>query len=105
MPILFKFDGKELDIDDVSMDTYAAIEKATSVPWYRLTQSPMAHAAAGSQLARACAELVGVVLPDPITPKIMVTLFDVVADEPSRPTEYTDGMPDPKAADSDQEMI
>ena len=98
MPIMFKFDDKTLDVDDVPMETYAAIEKATSISWYRLTQSPMAHAAAGPMLARRCAEMLGVTLPDPITPKILVTLFEVVEEE-NRPTEYSDGMPDPKALD------
>lgn len=98
MPIMFKFDGKTLDVDDVPMETYAAIEKTTSISWYRLTQSPMAHAAAGPMLARRCAEMLGVTLPDPITPKILVTLFEVVEEE-NRPTEYSDGMPDPKALD------
>jgi len=96
MPVMFKYEGVEIDIDDISMETYAAIEKTTSVPWYRLTQTPMAHAAAGPMLARKCAELLGVTLPDPITPKILVTLFEVV-DEPNRPSEFSDGMPDPKA--------
>jgi len=100
MPIVFKFDGKSLDVDDVPMSDYADIEKTTSISWYRLTQSPMAHAAAGPMLARRCAEIVGVTLPDPITPKVLVSLFEVIAEE-NRPTEYTDGMPDPKALDID----
>lgn len=101
MPIMFKFDDKTLDVDDVPMEAYAAIEKATSISWYRLTQSPMAHAAAGPMLARRCADILGVTLPDPITPKVLVKLFEVVEDEANRPTEYTDGMPDPKAQDTD----
>ena len=102
MPVMFRYEGVEIDIDDIAMETYATIEKATSVPWYRLTQAPGAHAAAGPMLARACAELLGVTLPDPITPKIMVTLFEVV-EEPNRPAEFSDGMPDRKAQDSETE--
>ena len=102
MPVMFKYEGVEIDIDDISMETYAEIEKATSVAWYRLTQAPGAHAAAGPMLARKCAELLGVTLPDPITPRIMVTLFEVV-DEPNRPSEFSDGMPDPKAPASETE--
>lgn len=102
MPIVFTFDGKELDLDDISMDDYAAIEKTTSVPWYRLTQSPMSHAAAGPMLARRCAEILGVTLPDPITPRLIVTLFDV-REEPNLPSEFTDGVPDPKAQEPDPE--
>jgi hypothetical protein len=102
MAVIFKWDGIEVDLDDVSMETYAEIEKVTSIPWYRLTQSPMAHAAAGPMLARKCAETAGVELPDPITPKILVSLFEVSA-EPNSPTEFSDGIPDPKAQDSEPE--
>jgi hypothetical protein len=102
MPLMFRYDGAEMDLDDLPMEDYAAIEKTTSVPWYRLTQSPMAHAAAGPMLAKRCAEILGVTLPDPITPKVLVGLFEVV-DEPNLPTEYQDGIPNPKAAGSGQE--
>ena len=102
MPMMFVWDDQSIDIDDVPMEDYAAIEKTTSIPWYRLTQSPMSHAAAGPMLARKCADILGVTLPDPITPKILVTLFDAV-EEPNLPTEFTDGMPDPKAQGSEVE--
>jgi len=102
MPVMFKYEGHEIDVDDVPMETYAAIEQTTKVPWYRLTQAPAGHAAAGPMLARRCAEMLGVTLPDPITPKVLVTLFEIV-DEPNRPAEFTDGMPDPKAPGSETE--
>ena len=102
MPVMFRLEGQELDLDDVPLATYAEIEKTTSVPWYRLSNAPMAYAAAGEMLARKCAEQLGLKLPQPLTPKKMVEIFEVV-DEPNLPTEYTEGIPDPKAEGPDKE--
>lgn len=101
MPIMFKLDGQELDIDDVPLSVYAEIEKATDVPWYRLAANPMQHAAAGEQLAKACAKQLGVDLPA-MTPKVLVQVFEIVTGD-NRPTEYSEGMPDPKAEGSEPE--
>lgn len=101
MPIIFNHDGHELDIDDVPLSAYADIEKATDVPWYRLASNPMQYAAAGEMLAKACAKQLGVDLPS-LTPKLLVSLFDVRPGE-NRPTEYDEGMPDPKAKGSEPE--
>lgn len=103
MAVYFTHDDHELDVDDVPMETYADIEKKTGIAWYRLTQAPAAHAAAGPMLAQRCAEMVGVTLPDPITPKVLVDLFDVREDEDNLPSEFEDGMPDPKAAATEPE--
>lgn len=100
MAIVFTHAGKKLDVDDVPMDVYADIEKTTSVPWYRLAQAPAAQAAAGPLLAKQCAKILGVELPDPITPRVLVSLFDV-DDTPNTPTEFADGVPDPLVEDSE----
>lgn len=102
MPIVFTYDDQTLDVDDVPMDVYADIQKRTGVEWYQLSARPMAHAAAGQMLARECAQLLGVELPDKLTPKLFVKLFDVV-EEPNLPTEFEEGMPDPLVRGSDQE--
>lgn len=103
MAVYFTHDGKELDVDDVPMDVYADIEKKTGIAWYRLTQAPAGHAAAGPLLAQRCADMLEVVLPDPITPKVLVDLFDVREDDVTVPSEFEDGMPDPKAEGIDRE--
>lgn len=101
MPIIFSHNDHELDIDDVPLSVYAEIEKAHGVPWYKLTANPMQFAAAGEALAKACATQVGVELPA-LTPKLLVKLFEVRTGE-NRPTEYDEGMPDPKAKGSEPE--
>lgn len=100
MPIIFHHDDHELDVDDVPLSVYAEIEKSTGVAWYQLTANPMRHAAAGEELAKACAKQLGVELPA-LTPKLLVKVFEIRQGE-NRPTEFDEGMPDPKAPDSDQ---
>lgn len=99
MSFHFRYEGCDVDIDDVPLARYAEIEKATGVEWYRLQRSPLAFAAAGEQLAKVCAEIGGVSLP-PLTPRLLVEVFELV-DEPNLPAEYSDGMPDPKAEGSE----
>ena len=99
MPFHFKYDGKQVDIDDVPLSVYADIEDATKVTWYQLSAAPARYARAAELLAKECAKIVGVTLP-PLTPAMLVDVFDLV-EEPNRPVEYTDGMPDPKAEGSE----
>jgi len=101
MSFHFRYGGADVDIDDVSLATYAAIEKETGVEWYRLQRSPLLFAAAGEMLAKACAGVAGVDLP-PLTPRQFVDVFELV-DEENRPVEYDDGMPVPKAQASEPE--
>lgn len=102
MAIVFKYDGHELDIDDVPLSVYVEIETATGTPWYRLVTNPMRFAAAGQELAKACAKQVGVDLPE-LTPRTFAEVFDVRQDQENRPTEYEEGIPDPKAEASEAE--
>lgn len=101
MPVIFQYDGHELDVDDLPLDKYIEIEAATSVPWYELASNPLRYASGGTALAKACAAHLGVELPA-ITPRLFIDLFDRRAEE-NRPTEYDEGMPDPKAKGSEPE--
>lgn len=100
MPVIFRLEGHEVDLDDVPLETYAEIEKTTSIPWYRLSTAPMAYAAAGALLAKKCAAIVGEKLPEPLTPKVLVQLFEVTSEE-NLPSEYNDGIPDPKVVEDE----
>jgi len=101
MPFYFIHDDKSLDVEDVPLDVYVDIEAKTGVAWYQLTVSPPRHAAAAALLAEACAKQLGVSAPK-LTPKTLTSVFELL-DETSRPTEFSDGMPDPKAPDTGQE--
>ncbi len=102
MPIIFVHDGHELDIDDLPLDTYIELEASTSMQWHQLASNPLRTAKGGSALAQACAAHLGIELP-PLTPRLLVDLFDMRPNEPNRPTQYQDGVPDPKAKGSDPE--
>lgn len=101
MPVVFKYDDQTVDIDDIPLAVYGEIQNQTGIAWYELTTSPVRHAIAGEMLAKECAKVAGVDLP-PLTPRLLVEVFEVVS-ESNTPTEFDDGMPDPKAKGSDQE--
>jgi hypothetical protein len=93
VPIKFEYDGKSMDPEDLPLTVFADIEDATGVTWYNLGMMPLRYAKAGEMLARECAKVVGVEIPDPLTPKVFSQLFEVT-DEPNLPVEMSDGMPD-----------
>lgn len=99
MSFHFKYEGADVDIDDVPLSVYAQIEKETDVSWFQLQRSPLRYADAGERLAKACARIAGVELPE-LTPRLLVEVFDLVEGE-NRPSEYQEGMPDPKAEGSE----
>jgi hypothetical protein len=100
MPIYFVHDGAHLDIDDIPLDEYVKIQDATGLHWWQVTSQPMQHAKAGELLARAAAEIAGVKAPEKMTPKLLVQMFKVEAGPENVATEFTDGIPDPKAEDA-----
>jgi hypothetical protein len=100
MPVFFVFDGKRLDIDDIPLDDYANIQTETGLQWWQLAPNPLAHAKGGQLLAQAAARICEVTLPDPLTPRLLVEIFKVETEAtPNIATEFTDGIPDPKAED------
>jgi hypothetical protein len=99
MPIYFTHETAKVDVEDVPLDEYAKIQDATGLQWWEVAGNPMRHAKASVLLAEACARLAGVALPDPITPKVIVSLFTVET-APNVAEVFTDGIPDPKAVDA-----
>ncbi len=95
----FRFGGKELCIEDLPMSLYKEIEDATEASWKVLVTNPFLHDAGALMLAGKCAERLGVELPDPMTPRVLMGLFvlgpDVV------PDMYSNGVAVPKASASE----
>lgn len=102
MAIYFVHETARVDIEDVPLDDYVLIERETGTPWFEVAGNPMRHAKAGKMLAESCARIAGVALPDPFKLRDLVKVFSVEPDVESRPTEYDEGIPDPKAQDSGQ---
>lgn len=99
MPFEFRYGGKTVDIEEMPLDVYVKIEAETGVAWYQLSAAPARYARAASMLAAECAKHLEID-PPKMTPKALIQMFELV-DEPNKPTEYEDGLPDPKAADSE----
>lgn len=101
MGIEFRYDGKSIDLDDMPLDVYVRIETETKVPWFQVSAAPAMNAAAGQMLAVECAKHLQVDLPSPLTPRLLVKLFEPTGDRDNRPAEFEDGMPDPKVEGSE----
>ncbi len=94
MAIYVKLDDKRVDIEDIPMSEYVAIEDATGVGWVALASNPFqVKAAAAVMLIEAAARTIGVDAPV-LTPRSVVGAFDLLPTEDSRP-ELEDGLPAP----------
>jgi hypothetical protein len=101
MPIYFVHETARVDIEDVPLDEYAKIQEATGLQWWEVASNPLRHAKAAELLANAAGRLAGVPVPDRLTPKQIVAMFDVRSDEQANVAEvFNEGIPDPKAEDA-----
>ncbi len=91
MPWFVKLGDTKVNCDDLPMEVYEAIRKDTGVSWYDLLDNPMRHSAAGPALGRAAAVHIKVPAPDPITPRVLVDIFEMAASD--QPVMYDDGLP------------
>lgn len=102
MPFFFTHPDKPpLDLDDLPLDAWIAIQEATGKTWARImTASPIGDAVAARAIIAECAKHLGVSPPADLTLKSMVGMLVYRADVESTPTQYEDGIPDPKVTDS-----
>lgn len=82
-------DGERLDIEDLPMSAYVAIEAETGAPWYEVAGNPYRHAGGALALLKHVLPTHGVEVPE-LTPKTFVQWFEWV-DEDSLPTGGTTG--------------
>lgn len=102
MPFYFTHPDKPpLDLDDLPLDVWIAIQQATGKRWPELVGPGMIGdaAVAKAAIAEVCKHL-GVGVPDGLTLKSAVALFRYDEATESTPTQYEDGVPDPKATAS-----
>ena len=104
MPFFFKHPDQptRIDLDDLPLDSWIAIQEATGKTWARImTASPIGDAVAAKAIIAECCKHLGVEAPTGVTLRGMIDLlsFDPVE---TIPTQFTDGLPDPKVTDSDQ---
>lgn len=98
--IRFVHDGVDYDVEELPIDRWIEIQKATGRQWHEcLSKTLLADVAVGKAVLEACAAETGVTLP-PLTVKTMLKLFRF-DDRENTPTQYNEGIPDPKATGSD----
>ncbi len=106
MPFFFKHPDQttRIDLDDLPLDSWIAIQEATGKTWPQLVGPGMIGDAAVAKVvvAEVCKHL-GAPVPAGLTLKSTVALFEYDEGAETTPTQYTDGMPDPKVTGSGPE--
>ncbi len=87
-------DGRQVRCDDLPLEVYANIADKTGIHWHQLLNAPLRQERAGLMLYQAACESVGVT-PKALSVREFADAFDLVEDD--LPTEFTEGIPDPKA--------
>jgi hypothetical protein len=101
MPILYVHDKGEFDIDDLPLERWVAIQKTTGRKWRECVG---VHLFEDVEIAMAvldeCAAETGSTLKPRLTLADLFTVFKVTPAD-NRPSEFNEGIPDPKAEDSE----
>lgn len=93
----FKWDGKELCVQDLPLEVFEEIELATGVGYPALIANPFRTTAqAQRMLVEKCAATLGITMPA-ITPRLVLEVFDLGPDVV--PDLYRDGVAVPKASE------
>ena len=100
MPYYFKHDGGRFDLEDMPLDRWITVQEQTGKQWHEVLSGQILGDAkvATVVVAQAAAHL-GIEAPR-LTIKTMVDVL-VWEQEENLPSEYADGIPDPKASDTE----
>lgn len=102
MPFFYVNGDTRFDIEDLPLDRWITIQKATGLQWHQCVgRNLLGNAEVAKAVLVECAAETGTDLPS-LTVRKMVALFEF-EDREDRPVEYNDGLPDPKAKATDQE--
>lgn len=102
MAWVVRFEGQEINTDDLALAELDAVATAAKSPWALM--NPIADAKVAMGFIALCMVKAGLSDEDArkraaeLTPKDIRGAFTFVADGEDLPTEWTDGKPDPKAA-------
>ena len=99
MPFYFSHDEKRLNLEDLPLDRWIAIEAECGLAWPDVLTGKCVgdSKVAKAVIGQACAHL-GIEVP-PLTLKSVVELITFDREE-TLPVGFEDGLPDPKAKDS-----
>jgi hypothetical protein len=99
---IVRFEGQELNTDDLTLEELDAVATAAKSPWALM--NPVADAKVAIGFIALCMVKAGLSDEESakraasLTPKDVKGAFTWIADGADLPTEWTDGKPDPKAA-------
>ena len=95
--------GVVYDVEDLPLDRWVTIQQATGKQWHEcLSNALLADVAVAKAVLEACAAETGTTLPAPLTVKQVLKLFKFDAKE-NTPTQYNEGVPDPKVKGTEPE--
>lgn len=101
MPFVYCNAGVEFDIEELPLDRWIEVQKATGLQWHQcLTQNMLGDVTVAKAVLAACAAETGTTLPERITVKTMIDLIQWRAGE-NTPQQFNEGIPDPKAQGSE----
>jgi hypothetical protein len=103
MPWFFQHDTHRIDLEELPLERWATIEAGTGMRWHEVLGGHIGDATVAMVVAKEAAAHLGID-PPKLTIKTLVTTFVWEPGE-SSPTEFTDGMPDPKATDTEAVTI
>lgn len=102
MPFYFDHADKRIDLDDLPLDSWIAIQEATGKTWPQMIgANTIGDAKVAKAIVAECCKHLDLPVPELTLRQLLDVLsYDVAAE--SLPTEFSDGIPDPKASDTEQ---
>ena len=103
MPFYYNHPDKDrLDLEDLPLDSWIAIQVATGMTWPQIIgANTIGDATVAKAIIVEACKVLGVE-PPALTLRTMLTLISYEQVE-TVPTQFDEGLPDPKATGSDQE--
>jgi hypothetical protein len=101
VPFFYVHDGADFDIEELPLDAWIEVQSQTGKQWHEcIGRELLADVRVAKAVLAQCAKVTGTTLPEQLTVKTVLRLFEH-RDIETRPTQFREGTPDPKAQGSD----
>lgn len=101
MPFYYVNDGAEFDVEELPLEAWIEVQRATGRQWHEcIGRQLLADVTVAKAVLAECAKATGTSLPAKITVKTLLQIFQH-RDGENRPEGFNEGIPDPKATDTD----
>lgn len=102
MPFHYVNGAVSFDVEDLPLDAWIEVQNQTGKQWHECVgRGLLADVKVAKAVLEQCARVTGTTLPDVLTVKTVLELFQHREAE-NRPVGFNEGIPDPKAKGSDQ---